>query len=123
MAKPTIDDAKLMVDLLQWWAMIDLNSANNWMWSEAFVPEYEAFLTKYPVGSEGYGQLMKILGAMESLGTLVKNDLLNADLVHDWLATYLVWNRVGGIALGLRESIGQPRLYENFEWLAKKSAG
>jgi hypothetical protein len=31
----------------------------------------------------------------------------------------MVWDRVGGIALGLRESTGNARLYEHFEAMAK----
>jgi hypothetical protein len=122
MAKATYDDANLMVQVLQWWAMADLNSALNWMFSDDFIMDYDEFIADYPPGSEGYGHVQNILGAMESLGTLVKNDLFNEDLAHDWLGSHLVWRRIGSIALGLRKDTGEPRLYENFEALAKASA-
>jgi len=45
--------------------------------------------------------------------------LINEELLFDWLAAYLVWDRVKGFALGQREESGEPRIYENFEALAK----
>jgi hypothetical protein len=51
-------------------------------------------------------------------GTLVKNDLLNRDLVYDWLWVAGSWDRVGPAAKRYRERTGVPYLYENFEALA-----
>ena len=56
----------------------------------------------------------------ESIGTLTKRDLLSSELVQDWLWIGGMWSRVGPAALRrAREKFGQPRLYENFEALAK----
>ena len=55
----------------------------------------------------------------ESIGTLTKHDLLSLELVHDWLWVEGLWSRVGPAALKAREKFGEPRLYENFEALAK----
>jgi hypothetical protein len=48
----------------------------------------------------------------------VKNDLLNRDLVYDWLWVAGAWERVGPAAKRAREKAGVPNLYENFEALA-----
>jgi hypothetical protein len=55
----------------------------------------------------------------ESIGTLTKHGLLNLELVNDWLWLEGIWSRVGPAALRQRERFGEPRLYENFEALAK----
>lgn len=60
---------------------------------------------------------------METLGKLYKNDLFNEELLFDWLAVSMVWERIKGFALGLREAAGEPRLYENFEAMAKADSG
>jgi hypothetical protein len=55
----------------------------------------------------------------ETIGTLVKNDLLDRVLVYDWLWVSGTWGRVAPAALRLREETGVPGLYENFEALAQ----
>jgi hypothetical protein len=40
-----------------------------------------------------------VLGFNETVGTLVKNNLLNRDLVYDWLWVAGSWDRVGPAAL------------------------
>jgi hypothetical protein len=59
-----------------------------------------------------------VLGFNETVGTLVKNDLLNRELVYDWLWVAGTWDRVGPAALRAREAAGVDVLYENFEALA-----
>jgi hypothetical protein len=54
----------------------------------------------------------------ETIGTLVKNDLLDRDLVYDWLWVRGSWDRVGPAAKRAREKAGVPQLFENFEALA-----
>ena len=123
MAKPTYQDATLMVQLLQVGAARGQQAAMNWVWSDQFVPDYAEFVEKYPAGSEGYGNASNVCGWYETLGTLYKHGLFNEELLFDWLAVYLVWDRVKGFALGLREQVGEPRLYENFEAMAKAQKG
>jgi hypothetical protein len=59
-----------------------------------------------------------VLGFNETVATLVKNDLLDRDLVFDWLWMAGTWDRVGPAAVRAREQAGAPNLYENFEMLA-----
>lgn len=60
----------------------------------------------------------KVLCFNETIGTLVKNDLLDRNLVLDWLWVAGAWDRVGPAALKARER-SDPALCENFEALAK----
>ncbi len=119
MAKPTYKDAALMLQLAQWASASGLNQASNWMWSDEFIPDYAQFREKYPLGSEGTLKASEICGYFETLGTLWKHGLLNEDLLFDWIAVSMVWNRIKDYALGVREQSGNPRLYENFQALAE----
>lgn len=118
MAKPTYQDAALMLQLAQWQAALGAQDAMNWLWSDQFVPDYAEFVKKYPVGSEGQLKAAKVCGFFETLGTLYKHGLFNEDLLFDWLAISMVWNRIKGYALGIRQEVGNPRMYENFEAMA-----
>lgn len=119
MTKPNYQDATLMLQLSQWWTTSGQNEAINWMWSEQFVPDYTEFVKKYPPGSEEFDNASKICGVFETIGTLYKHELFNEELLFDWLAIGLVWDRIKGFALGWREQTGEPRMYENFEAMAK----
>ena len=119
MAKPTYQDASLMLQLAQWGASIDLQAAQGWTWSDQFIPDYAEFTKQYPMPSEGALKVMKVCNYFETLGTLWKHGLLNEDLLFDWLAVSMVWERVKNIPLGMRQDSGNSRLYENFEALAK----
>ena len=55
MSKPTKDDANLMIQLLRWGAEEGVQDAMNWVWSDEFVSDYDAFIAKYPRGSKEYG--------------------------------------------------------------------
>jgi hypothetical protein len=122
MAKPTHEDATIMLQLAQWGAAIGLSEASNWMWSDEFVPDAEGFRAKYPMGSEGMRKLFAIGNYFETIGTLWKHGLLNEDLIFDWLAVSMVWDRVKNCFLDFRKEAGNPRLYENFEALANANS-
>lgn len=121
MAKPTHKDAELMLQIAQWNSMSGVPEAMNWLWSGEFVADYAKFVKKYPPGSDGYLRASKICGAFETIGTLYKNRLLNRELLFDWIAVGIVWKRIRGFALGVRKEADEPRLYENFELMAKDS--
>ena len=122
MAKPTYRDATLMLQLAQWHASLNLIEALNWLWSDQFVVDYEELAKKYPWGSEGRVSAAKIGGVFETLGTLYKHGLFNEDLLFDWLAVSMVWERIKGYALGVRQEAGYPGIPENFEALAAAGA-
>jgi hypothetical protein len=65
----------------------------------------------------------KLLAYFEAIGTLVKHSLLDRDLVTDLWSSRMIWDRLGPAALRAREAAGEPRLFENFEALAKASPG
>ena len=119
MAKPTYQDASLMLQLAQWGAATGLPKANSFLWSDKFETDYKEFVRKYPVGTDEHSYASQICGWFETLGTLFKYDLFNSELLFDWLLVSGVWERIKGFALGVREEAKEPKLYENFEAMAK----
>jgi hypothetical protein len=105
----TREDATLIVELAKWGAAIDLGAAARAVWADDFDSD-AAEMTDRPVQT--------LLTFYETIGTLVKNGLLDRDLVYDWLWVAGVWSRVGPAAARAREEAGVPQLFENFEALA-----
>ena len=122
MSKPTKDDANLMIQLMRWGAADGLQDSMNWIWSDEFISDYDEFIAKYPRGSKEYGNATKVCGWFESIGTLYKQNLLNGELLFDWLTIKLPWSRLSGFAIGVRKAAEEPRLYENFEAMAKEES-
>jgi hypothetical protein len=112
MAAPTREDAQLMIQIAQWGSSIGLQSAMQELLADDFDPE-TADIRDEAVST--------ILMFGESIGTLTKHDLLSTELVNDWLWVEGLWARVGPAALKVREKMGEPRLYENFQALVEGS--
>jgi hypothetical protein len=123
MAKPTYQDATLMLQLAQWGAASGMQKATTFLWSDKFAPDYAEFVEKYPRGSEEYAHASQICGWYETLGALYKHGLFNEELLFDWLWVSGVWDRIKGFALGVREEAGNPHIYELFEAMAQVTEG
>jgi hypothetical protein len=111
MAAPTREDAQLMVQLAQWTTSLGFERLMPELLSDEFDPN------TVEVGTSEAVRVCLMIG--ESIGTLTKHGLLSPELVYDWLWVAGIWERVGPAALKVRETFGEPRLYENFEALAK----
>jgi hypothetical protein len=115
---PTTADAQIMLQLA---ALQDdrFRRGMNVLWAdEAKALTYEEFKAAYPSGTEAHNDAMSVLTWYETVGTLVKNGLVNRDLILDWLWVSGVWARCASIAAGQRaETV--PQMWENFEALAK----
>jgi len=118
LAKPTKDDVEL---ILKFFGMIfgeeDVRKAVWWWIEEPAVKSYEEFKEKYPMGSEGNRNFHKCASLFEMIGILVYYGLLNQDLAFE--SFELLWDKSEPIVKGVRKEWG-PRIYENYEWLAKK---
>jgi hypothetical protein len=106
----TREDALLMVELAKWGSMSGFEEATRKIFTDDFDPD--AADSQDP-------EINAVLIFMETIGTLVKNDLLDRELVNDWLWVEGLWARVRPAALKVRETAGEPRLYENFEALSQ----
>jgi hypothetical protein len=105
----THEDAILIVELVKWGTMSGLPEAAGTIFADDFDPD--AVEADDPA-------VRTVLAFNETVGTLVKNGLLDRELVHDWLWVAGIWERVGPAAKRARERAGAPQLYENFEALA-----
>ena len=110
----THDDAMLMTQLLQWHTMSGGMEASMELMSPDFNPESAT------VQDESVF-VMLMMG--ETVGTYVKQGVLDAGLVYDLWAPGLMWDRVSRAALRQREEYGVPALWENFEALAAGRLG
>jgi hypothetical protein len=110
MGPPTNEDAQLMLQLAQWGTALGIEDAMAEIFSETFDAQ-----AAEPMAN---ASVRKLLSYCESIGTLTKHGLLSAQLVDDWIWIDGLWARLGPAALNLRERLGEPRLYENFELLA-----
>jgi hypothetical protein len=104
------EDAMLIVELAKWGSMIGLPEASRTIFSDDFDSDSAEALDP---------QVQTMLVFHETVGTLVKNGLLDRDLVLDWLWVSGAWDRVGPAALEARAAAGVPELWENFETLAQ----
>ena len=115
MTKPTKEDADLLIKIHS----ITAKFIDSWHWLFGIEKmDYETFIKKHPIGSEGFGHFLKIASSYELMGTLVYHDAINKDLVLDMYGTY--WDKLGPIIEGLREATGSSRYFENYETLAKE---
>jgi hypothetical protein len=105
----THDDAMLMVELAKWGSMIGLADATRVVFSDEFDPATAE--TNDPA-------IQPVFFFFETVGTLVKNGLLNRELVYDWLWVSGSWARVSDAARRARAKAGVDALYENYEALA-----
>jgi hypothetical protein len=110
MGLPTHEDAELMIQIAQWGTSLGTDEAIARVFAEDFDPA-----TADAMADDAVRKLL-IFG--ESIGTLTKHGLLNTQLVHDWIWIDGLWSRLSPAALAMRESQGEPRLWENFEALA-----
>ena len=122
MAKPTRDDALLILRAQEAAAVSKTPGAMKFIESKGFDPDYKKFTRAHPPGSAMYAKALKISAHYEGLGTMWKHGLINEDLLFDWIAVHAVWDGMKGFVLGSRAAAGEPRLGENFEAMAKASA-
>jgi hypothetical protein len=114
MADQASTDGTLLVQIAQWQAVAGIDDALAAIFDKDFDPD-----TAEPHDDP----VRKALMFGETLGTLTKNGLISTELVLDWMWVSGLWDRVGKAALSAREQFGEPKLYENFEALAKAQSG
>ena len=120
MSKPTKEDAALLLQLMAVMAADEENKkAYFWIFLEFDEKNYDDFKTKYPMGSEGFRNIMIHASNGELIGVLINNELLSEDLAFDLYGS-LLWERVEPIIHGMRKDANKPRLFENYEVWAKK---
>ncbi|MHA2282142.1 MAG: DUF4760 domain-containing protein [Promethearchaeota archaeon] len=120
MAKPTKEDASLLVQIFVA-ATADENyrKAVRWFDFEMNETNYDEFRQKYPMGSEGSRNFMRIGSYGELLGTLVNREVLSEDLLFEMWGD-MMWDKAKPIVYGMRKDLEMPRFLENYEVCALK---
>jgi hypothetical protein len=106
----TYDDAAILMQVVRWGTEMGLDEAGQHIFSDDF-DAGAASVDDLPVG--------KLLAFGETIGTLVKHGILDKALVLDLYWIPGTWARVGPAAMRERERLGEPRLYENYEAMAR----
>ena len=106
----TREDATMILELAKWGSMLGLPEASRKIFADDFDPDAAHALDP---------ETQTLLVFYETIGTFVKNELLDRELVYDWTWVTGAWERVGPAALKAREQSGVPELFENFEALAQ----
>jgi hypothetical protein len=101
----------VMLQLMQMWPV----EATDWVWSSEFIPDPHEFEASYGSDMRALSRLRGAVNWYESIGTLHKYGLINEDLLFDWLALDMVWEKLTAHVHSMREETGNPHLYENFE--------
>ena len=122
--KADISDAQVMIALYEAQAAHNLGEVMGYIWSSDFPTDFKEFRESFPQGSNSTEErsVHRALGHFETIGTLYRNNLISEDLLFDWLAVDQLFARVKGFVLGVRREIGQPRIFENFEYMARRNA-
>jgi hypothetical protein len=117
----TIADAQLIVQMARNDAVSGADRGFDVLNRFDTPPTLGQLRKKYPMDSEGYHQVMAFLGSCETTATFVKHRLLNLDLANDLYWIEGAWRAAEKVCKGLRRENGEPRSYENFEWLVAQT--
>jgi len=125
-AKPTVKDAELLIQLEKLKFSQPLEEAFTWFSRElADAPKISAseFIGKYPKGSDGYRYAQRIAQFYETMGTMAKHRLINIDVLFDRFGVAPFWDKLAMQTEQMRKEHPEagPVLGENFEWLAKEN--
>lgn len=110
----TYEDATLVIQLVRWSTDMGLDDAMKEIFSESF---------DAADGASDNPAVRKILIFGETVGSLVKHDVLDWDLLSDLFWIDGMWKQVAAHAQFARNRMGEPRLYEHFESLGTRSVG
>ena len=80
---------------------------------------WKQFEKEHKTGSPGRLAVQAVLYYYETIGTFVKQGLLDRDLVYDLLWVKGIWKLCEPVALEYRRRSGEAEMYANFERLAK----
>lgn len=105
----TYDDANLVMQIVRWGTELGLPDALKDILADDFDPD---------TASIDDAAVQKALAFGETVGTFVKQGVLDRGLVMDLWWVEGLWARVGQAARRQRDHLGEPRLWENFEKLA-----
>jgi Domain of unknown function (DUF4760) len=118
----TATDAQLILQFQQVNAMSGADVGWHLLGTFETAPTRSQLLRRYPKESEGFRQIAAFLMACETLSTFVRQGILNEALVDDVYWVSGAWAKTEKLCRAMRKETGEPRIMENFEWLAGRAS-
>jgi len=79
---------------------------------------FEDYAKAHPPGSQNFEDWMRVAAFYDFLGAMVKRGFVNADLVFETFP--IPWLKMRPVALGMREALRWPDMWEHFESLDRQ---
>ena len=121
MAKPTKQDAQLLLTLMDIFLSDSVREARKWWRTLPDGLSLEEFEKRFPRGSEGWEHFSTMAIFWETAGSLMRRGLLQEDLAFDTFMDAPPWGKVERIVSDRRKREKAPAEGENFEWIAGKA--
>ncbi len=118
----TVADAQLVVQLIAAGTAAGSDAGAQILFAYDTPPTLAQLREDHPRLSEQYRRVTAFLSQCETIATFVKQGVLNEALVDDLYWIDGMWKAAEKICRDQREEAGEPRLYENFEWLAGRAS-
>lgn len=128
--RPTYNDAQLLVQLYAMYQSGPIREGFLWYldhFKEDMDPsrvDYVALAARNPRISEGYNAWTAVASFFETVGVLVRNDVLYGGLVYERWPVEWYWRYLGPLVQGERVKGGvcdTACFADNFEWLAEQA--
>jgi hypothetical protein len=119
--KPTWEDADLLLRINDLASREEMRRALDWFRRNHLGLEGHGV---HPISRDAdeFAYVQAFVELFETVGALVKHDLLNEELVHDRWMTRAAWDFFKPTIERERRLAG-PDFAENFEWLAERNRG
>ncbi len=121
MSKPSSKDAEMLLRVMAIYLSEPMKKSRRF-WRT--IPDglgFEEIMKKYPRGSEGYEHIGNMMIFWETIGSLLKRDLLNQDLAFDTFLDAPPWPKVEHFIKERRKKEKNPLEGENVEIAFKLS--
>lgn len=119
---PDRDDATALIQLANLHAQLQVSAGLDVLWRADFPTDPYTIDAWFAPGTDGRRGLEAVLVWFQTVGTLVKHDLLDAAICRDFARADLVWARIAPMAMAERRTTGDDTMWANFELLAAKHA-
>jgi hypothetical protein len=118
--QPTWEDADLLLRFDELAAREETRKAIDWFRATQLGAEAPDM---HPITRDAreFVYVSRFIELFESMGTLVKFQLLNEELVHERWMIRSVWQFLRPTIERERRTINSPTLAENFQWLAERN--
>ncbi len=121
MTRPSMEDAEMLLRVMAIYLAEPMKKSRRF-WRT--IPDglgFEEMLKKYPRGSEEYEQIGNMMIFWETVGSLLKRNLLNQDLAFDTFLDAPPWPKVEHFFKERRKKENNPLEGENVEHAFKLS--